>query len=193
MRQFNKIFGIGRSRTGTSSLDKALNLLGIKSFHVASKLTEYIKINKELGYSLLHGLERFRGYSDHPIDWLYKELDKMYPGSLFIYTRRDDREAWVRSMWSLPYHLEKGEEIWHKEGEESKWVESYETHEKEVREYFKDRDNYLELDITKDPNWEPICEFLEIYAPKKKFPHMAQSQVSAEVAKKVVKEVSLAN
>jgi len=45
MKKFNKIFGIGAQRTGTTSLTDALNELGIKTSHWMhnEELTEQIK------------------------------------------------------------------------------------------------------------------------------------------------------
>lgn len=168
MRYFNKVFGIGKSRTGTSSLNRALNQLGIKSVHKASYLTDYVKANMASGNFLLYGLEDYRGFSDHPIDWLYKELDKQYPNSLFIYTRRDDRQAWVRSMHILV-------EASREERNEDKWGREYEAHEQGVREYFKNRDDLLELEVKSPNKWEKICNFLQIDVPDKPFPHIGKS------------------
>jgi len=169
MRYFNKIFGIGTSRTGTSTLNRALNLLGIKSVHKASYLTDYVKVNMATGNFLLYGLEDYRGFSDHPIDWLYKELDKQYPNSLFIYTKRKDREAWIRSMHILVQASKEPRD-------EKKWREDYKKHQKDIYEYFKDRDDFLEIDITTGCGWKPICDFLEIDIPEEPFPHIGKSR-----------------
>lgn len=181
MRSFNKLFGIGKSRTGTSSLHKAFEILGIDSIHRALSLTEHVKYNIEQGFEkLLYGIDGHKGFTDHPIDWLYKQLDEQYPGSLFIYTKRDDWESWLESMHSLPYHLKFGEIIRHDDriNEEGQWLDWYRYHERIVREHFKGRDDYLEIDITqmKDDSWEPICTFLEVDIPNEPFPHVGKAE-----------------
>jgi Sulfotransferase domain len=45
-------------------------------------------------------------------------------------------------------------------------------HNDEVRAYFRDRpDDLLEIDISADPRWEPVCAFLGLPVPPVSFPH----------------------
>ncbi|NIR73097.1 hypothetical protein GWN75_31990, partial [candidate division KSB1 bacterium] len=85
---FMKVFGVGFLRTGTSSLTKALNLLGIKT----------LQVPKQLYYDIDHDIIReFEGFTDSPITLLYKELDKRHPNSKFIHTIRDEK-TWLTSI-----------------------------------------------------------------------------------------------
>jgi hypothetical protein len=84
MRKFNKIFGIGLNKTGTTSLHFALNSIGVRSFHYTTDLKEKFQNNLEAGLPLLSGLDEFNAFSDNPIPEYFKLLDEQYPGSLFI-------------------------------------------------------------------------------------------------------------
>src|ERR1700722_1042920 len=76
------VWGIGLTRTGTSSLNDALRILGFEAEHWPSL------------HSLLHG--HVRAATDECVAAVYKFLDLRYPGSKFILTERpiDD---WLRS------------------------------------------------------------------------------------------------
>ena len=82
MRPFNKIFGIGISRTGTSSLAEALTTLGIRTMHWPRNMGDFCS-NQAL--------------VDITVACRFKELDQIFPGSLFIYTERSSRN-WLTSV-----------------------------------------------------------------------------------------------
>ena len=90
--RFNKIFCIGLPRTGTTSLDMALNTIGIKSIHFPFSLYETDDLSI---------LDQYIAFVDTPIPMLYQKLDKICPGSGFILTARP-LEGWLKSMeWLL--------------------------------------------------------------------------------------------
>lgn len=78
-----KTFGIGLSRTGTSSLTFALRTLGYEAKHFPK---DPLEMSKE-----------YDALTDTTVARDYKELDKMYPGSKFILTVRDI-DDWLRSV-----------------------------------------------------------------------------------------------
>ena len=75
-----KILGLGLSKTGTSSLAAALNVLGFSCVHSAYP----------------HLLEQADAMLDTGAAVRFRELDVMYPGSKFILTIRD-RDSWLDS------------------------------------------------------------------------------------------------
>jgi hypothetical protein len=91
-----KIVGVGLSKTGTSSLNEALNLLGFKSIHY-----DTVRLNDVLDGSSPD--PDFRRYddvdavTDLPAAYFYDELMAAYPLSKAILTIRDE-EAWWRSI-----------------------------------------------------------------------------------------------
>ena len=121
-RSFNKVFCLGLSRTGTTSLFHALRALGLRPFHYplwlfskpeilglppfcpALRLNPYAawRRGKELKASRnLHDaralLEKHDAFTDLPIPLYYHSLDRFFPGSKFILTTRAV-ESWLQSM-----------------------------------------------------------------------------------------------
>ncbi|BAU55380.1 sulfotransferase [Mucilaginibacter gotjawali] len=122
-----KIFCIGLSRTGTTSIDHFLQSVGIKSIHFPLSLfafpdvvnsnykfsfnvtkTKYSKWRASKERKVLASAEppnellnKYDAFSDLPIPQYYKELYHVFPGSKFIYTTRP-LEKWLKSMkWML--------------------------------------------------------------------------------------------
>lgn len=181
MRKFNKIFCIGKSRTGTSSLAEALCMINIPTIHNAAPLTMLAENNIKSKMPPLAGVSHMRGFGDHPIDWMYKGLDKEYPNSLFILTIRKDRKKWLRSMHILNTASAESHD-------EKKLIKDYDDHLEDVYSYFKYRPkDLLILDITEGNGWKELCEFLEVEPPDVPFPHVGKSKGS-KMEKKAKKQ-----
>ena len=97
MSKRSKVFGIGYAKTATSSLAKALTILGYKCIHDPYNVlpiyfpSELEKFNKDS--STLEDNDAFIGV----VCLIYKELDTAYPGSKFILTVRDE-DRWLKSI-----------------------------------------------------------------------------------------------
>jgi Sulfotransferase domain len=76
------VWGIGLTRTGTLSLNRALEILGYRAVHYPTLQT------------LLH--EPLQAATDEPVAVTYKYLDFMYPNSKFVLTERDE-DDWIAS------------------------------------------------------------------------------------------------
>ena len=197
-----KVFGLGLSKTGTSSLTEALNLLGVRSVHYPHDEQTYDELRR--GCYRLSILEEYQGVLDITVAPFYAQLDGLYPGSKFILTVRD-REAWLRSCelhWRLML------EWWHKfprfkifhefisacvygtlEFSRDRFAYVYDTHLRNACDYFKDRPgDFLLLDICGGEGWEKLCPFLGLYsAPATPFPRANEwmhllMQASEEIA-----------
>jgi len=162
-----KIFGIGLSRTGTSSLTYALRILGYKACHFPRDLNT--------------SLEEYDALTDTPIARDYKRLDVLYPGSKFILTVRDI-PSWLKSMEK---HF-----MLHPASTKEKWIQqlrldlyqtidfdsallekSYIVHLETVKNYFKNRDSdLLIMNINDGDGWKTICPFLSKPIPTINFP-----------------------
>jgi hypothetical protein len=119
----SKVFGLGLSRTGTTSLNEALGLLGFRSKHFPiimrnNSMEARIKYRlnkwgKELGManplfpdctskssSTLDFIQpheaSFDAMTDLPVARFYQDLDRSFPESKFILTIRDE-EQWLES------------------------------------------------------------------------------------------------
>lgn len=128
-----KIFCIGLSRTGTTSLCEALKLLGYPTLHFPKQLLVHPEvISEELLFTPKLNLNffwtwrrrkeievidfqldrnlllKYDAFGDLPIPLYFDKLDQKFSGSKFIYTYRDE-EKWLKSMKWL---LEEGAVLW---------------------------------------------------------------------------------
>ena len=180
----SKVFGIGLSKTGTSSLDRALHELGIRSIHFPSDAVTHRELIA--GKYRLSILEKYQGATDIPIAPFYAQFDETYPNSKFILTVRDV-DSWLRSvahhwefMWQWAEHDRNFREFLEfitacaygvHRYEPSRFAFVYDQHQRGVREYFRDRPNdLLILDICGGDSWERLCPFLGVPVPERPFP-----------------------
>lgn len=192
-----RILCIGLHKTGTTSLHDALEILGYnsghwRSAHWAKKIWTEMTIR-----SRSPTLERCYALSDLPIPLLYREIDRAYPGSKFILTHRDEK-SWLRSVknhwdptknpfraqWDTdPFTHKIHRELYgRKNFDAGIFLERYRRHNKEVREYFKDRPaDLLELDIMEGKTWERLCGFLDIPYPDMPYPNKNISPMEIEI------------
>lgn len=174
----NKIFGIGLSKTGTTSLGAALEILGYRTKDFPS--VRYIP------HFLLHikagQLARFDAFTDIPTIPFYKELDRQFPGSRFIYTHRE-KEGWLKScelyprfnlpLQQLPLKIIKLRTAIYGtyKFDREKFSAAYDRHHEDVMNYFRHKpEQLLSLDIIGGDEWEPLCSFLNKPVPKTPYP-----------------------
>ncbi len=172
MREFNKIFGIGISRTGTSSLVVALNKLGISTIHWPLDM---------------ESICAHRASADITVACRFQQLDQMFPGSLFIYTERS-AESWVKSVEAHYQRvvddpvLKDGEKLFAMEADiriygfkhplECDFVEAYRRQHRAVLKHFVNRrEDLLRLNISAGQGWERLCSFLDLPILDIPFPH----------------------
>lgn len=169
-----KVFGIGFQKTGTTSLGRALELLGYRMHGVFGFLDPDIAEN-----ALPQAIELAQthdAFQDNPWSVLYQELDAEFPGSKFILTERPT-DQWIESV--VRHFGTRSEPMreWiygdgRPRGNEQLYVDRYERHNREVRAYFQDRpDDLLIMNVTNGEGWETLCPFLGIDVPKQAFPH----------------------
>ena len=177
-----KIFGIGFQKTGTSSLNRALRILG---FHAVGG----IRINHPKGVTLptplrtadilalaLARAKEADAFNDNPWPLLYREMDGAFPGAKFILTVREP-ERWLASLvrhfgetpndvmrwiYGVPYP----------KGHEAEILRVYKAHNDAVQSYFAGRPNdLLIIDFEAGEGWEKLCPFLGRAVPSAPFPH----------------------
>lgn len=174
-----KIFCIGFQKTGTTSLGKALEMLG---YDVCGPIgvTDPRIGEKALEWAA-ERIPAYDAFQDNPWPLLYKELDAMWPGSKFILTTRNPR-SWIRSMRKYFGDYEAPAEVWiygdHCTPLKAprRCLQRYKRHNREVRDYFKDRpDDFIEIDFSKGHGWEELCGFLDRQVPDKPFPRSLKS------------------
>jgi hypothetical protein len=178
-----KLFGIGLSRTATTSLHAALQALGIRSIHWVNPQSRNVITADDF---LL-----FDAFSDIPVSYQFEQLYHTFPNARFIYTTRSV-ESWEKSVKrhyqkilgvSLPHELRApahaqrfdfsaGPMEMNLYGRYRTWREAFEAYEQRVRSFFQDKppEKLLELGICAGEGWEKLCAFLERPIPTQPFP-----------------------
>lgn len=187
MSDINKIFGIGMSRTGTTTLARCFKILGLgphKCFD--GELKEWVAAGSDLK-RVFAVADNYKTFEDNPWYILYKELDERYPGSKFILTVRRDSLTHAKSSWThgVQQGVRRG-----KPTEEyiNEKIHVYEAHNQGVMEYFRDRPkDLLVVCWEKGDGWDKLCGFLGLADPNAPIPHMNAGRYrnSSEVLQKV--------
>ena len=180
-----KVFGIGLSRTGTTSLTEALRVLGYRAVHFPLAIAR-----EDEGCLTLDAREaaRFDALTDTPVALFFRELDAAFPGSKFILTTRSV-DAWLASMRRLrasyafmrfvPKVARLTEALYGKTAyaDEAALRQYFERHRTQVETYFGDRmgRDVLVLDFESGAGWPEVCTFLERAVPSTPFPHANKS------------------
>lgn len=163
-----KVFGIGLSKTGTTSLATALGQLGLEVLHGGRRFV----------FEPPENLAALDGATDE-LALAYPLLDEKFPQSKFILTVREksawlascqhhfrrpiDPEHWVGQMLFQLY----GTNVFNDEA----FSAGYERHLAGVRQYFAARpQDLLLMDIASGEGFEKLCPFLGRPAPSREFP-----------------------
>lgn len=161
-----KVFGIGLSRTGTTTLSSVLAQMGLKSIHYCEFLMgdcpDWERCNA------------WDALGDAPIPLYYQALDARFPDSLFILTTRD-KTSWLRSMKWMYSH---GEALWGWGPETHQYLKQFygtarynraqlerhwDAYHAGVREYFRTQpERYMEIHLNQGFDTDAICRFLGI-------------------------------
>ena len=192
-----KVFGLGLSRSGTTSLNGALELLGYRAIHFPRVRFRATRLGARLGRRDLRlawaTTRRFDAISDITILPFYKELDARFPGSKFVLTVRE-KEAWLDSCANFrkfrpefdspPELLELrrlvyGTPFFDREA----FATAYDRHHAEIRETFARRPgDLLELDVCSGEGFELLCPFLGVDVPDEPFPWQNRRPATHAVA-----------
>lgn len=197
-----RIFGIGMHKTATTSLSRALKILGFDSAHWkdAHWAKAIWKQMNENGKSIK--LEHHYALSDLPIPLLYEKIDRAYPGSKFILTVRDE-QRWLRSVqnhWDAeknPFRYQWDDDPFthrihqmlygRRDFDAEIFLERYRRHNAEVREYFKNRpDDLLVMDMDRGAGWRELCEFVERPEPGVAYPFAFKTEEYGQLVTEIV-------
>lgn len=176
-----KIFGLGLSKTGTSSLCEALRILGYRAVHNPTDDESMLSLLS--GSLTCRAIEENDAVCDIMFSRHFRELDRLFPHSVFILTERD-REAWhascARHWMGRSVSLGK---LWNEELVDFQvygaaiyrrpiFDAAYEQHSRGVKEYFSRSDRLLLLNICAGEGWQKLCRFLGVSIPGIPFPHV---------------------
>jgi tetratricopeptide (TPR) repeat protein len=185
-RTRGKVFGIGLSRTGTTSLAAALAQLGLLTLHWANRLTGEMLSDSDLPL--------FDAFLDTPACMNFERNYYLYPQSKFIYTTRPWPDwvgswtAYTQHRWQLsgyddiadimqrPDQFEFGTQfadvhlaLYYNHGS---YEQAFDAYDRRVRIFFADKpaDRFLQLDLFGGDGWAKLCAFLGVDPPDGAFP-----------------------
>lgn len=177
-----RIFNVGMNKTGTSSFANAMRRLGVGPVASERVVQRTGMIEMLIEHGNYEPALRFAGvyrvFEDRPWNvWdMYRRLDERYPGSRFVLTSRKP-ESWWRSVsrWitvTKPHIAE----LYQKHLKaaslsEKDMVGAYLRYNQEVCDYFKNREDFLVVNFEAGDAWEPLCNFLNLPVPDRRFPH----------------------
>ncbi|MEM1413775.1 MAG: sulfotransferase [Myxococcota bacterium] len=164
-----KIFGIGLSRTGTTSLTHALGALGVRATH------DCLPLFREPLHPMVAAHEAF---VDTPVPLRFPLYDRCFPGSRFVLTTRA-RDAWLKSMrwlfehgkawWRWPLEVHQYHQALYGSAafDEGRLVATFDAYHAAVDEYFAERpDDLLRLDVSRPDALALLAAFLDRPPPE---------------------------
>lgn len=189
-----KVFGIGLSRTGTTSLSRALSILGYDT-------ADWMHEGRVSGWSEFYEKD---AVTDVSCSLQFESLYFTFKKSKFVYTKRS-RSEWTRSIknhygagrpseliddWKSEAYWERNQNwefynsfksaqiqkclyIGHKT-----WEAAYESYDERVRAFFDDKPEhrFLAMNIPDGDGWSKLCTFLGVDLPDQPFPHKNRSK-----------------
>lgn len=197
-----KVFCIGRNKTGTTSLEFALNEFGYAMGNQAEGellVNSYATNDWDKIIKYCNSADAFQ---DAPFSWpnTWLFLHHAFPEAKFILTIRDE-EKWYKSITSFHTKLFANNErvptkedlikatyrykgfmwdanraIW-KTPEDDIYnkeilIANYNRHNEDVLHYFKEKQNFLCVDISKQDSYLKLAQFLDKEPLHECFPHL---------------------
>ena len=172
-----RIFLIGFNKTATRAFAAFFEGNGVPAVHWdENKMAQAMVSNLSRGLKVLDGYDlQFKFYSDFISlteseriegNAFFREMDLNYPGSYFILNTRDT-SSWIlsRELHNQGAFFEKNMSIMQTSDPEvvrAQWRVEKEAHEKEVRAYFKNRRDFIEIDINLEDIPQKLEEFLDM-------------------------------
>ncbi len=179
-----KVVGIGLNKTGTKTLGVCLRHWGFKHVscdHAAFTLWRTGRLGELLTYA-----GAYDSFEDWPWPLVYKDIDRAFPGTKFILTRRADAETWFTSV--CQHASRKGPSEYRRyiyghgmpHDHRTDHIEFYDAHNRSVREYFENRPgDFLEVCWEEGSGWDVLASFLAVERPEMTFPHANRSALKA--------------
>lgn len=183
-----KIFCVGFQKTGTTSIHRALDMLGYRVCGPAGR--------KPAWQALLAGqtpdqvlpdlIDSWDAFEDNPFFWprlvsedrsFFEWAYERYPDARFVLTVRLERDRWLRSFERLykrqmeskrEVFLQKHREIYPEDaliaGDLDVCADLYEAYNERVRSFFADKPagQFIELCWERGDGWDELRDFLDV-------------------------------
>lgn len=201
-----KIFVIGRNKTGTTSIKVCLQELG---YRIGDQKTaelfidDYAKGNFD---NILAYCESAEVFQDAPFSWpnTYKHVYKKYPKAKYILLERDSSDEWFNSV--VRFHskiINNGNPVsaedlkdfsYRRKGflwqvaqvvygvTESEiynrdiYIKNYESYNEEVKEFFENKENFLFIKLTDSDAREKLAKFINRKPEEVRIPHVNRTK-----------------
>jgi hypothetical protein len=183
-----KIFCIGFYKTGTTTLFEALKVLGFRTIN-GDKPGSYpgaddgatLLRQVAAGDYRLPTLDLFDAFTDNPYFHLWREMYAQFPDARYILSVREEQQ-WLDScvkfyrnrrvrpmrLWMFGKHADPSQNSQSRQA----WLDAYRAHNAAVRAHFATRrEQFLELNIIREPRWNELCTFLRVPVPAAPLPH----------------------
>jgi hypothetical protein len=163
-----KILGVGLNKTGTTSVTKALDILGYKCLHNHELITAKYRNNELPGL-----IDKYDFLCDgFCYTHMLQFLSENYPDAVFLCTQRP-MEDWIISRTIHDLHARV---CWPIVGrnrhiDTKMYEEIFYQHQQDIQTYLIDKGrNVFDL-IVPQLNWKVLCDIFDKPIPKQKFPH----------------------
>lgn len=168
------VFGVGLSKTGSTSMATAMPMLG---YQTKDQIFDLNEVDAPVEAATDPNQRYY--YKITPIAKKFSEVDKKYPGAKFILTVRNV-DDWLKScarQFRKP--VEPGTPGFQRRMEtfgaavfnEDSFRESFARHVQEIKDYFRGREqDLLVIDVCGGEGWDKLCKFLGEKVPSEVFP-----------------------
>ena len=201
-----KIFVIGRNKTGTTSLGSCLESLGYflgDQSRGELFIDDYAESDFE---NILKYCDSAEVFQDAPFSWpgTYRYVFEKYPEAKYILLERESAMEWYQSLVRFHHELLNSDApitaealkncryrrtgwLWkvqqavYKVSEENiyctrTYIDNYERHNLEVKEFFSNSTNFLSLVLSSDDAEEKLAKFLGYRKEKVHIPHLNRTK-----------------
>ena len=205
IRNRRKVFCIGRNKTGTTSISHVLAEFGyIVADQRRGELLIKEYSSGDWG-SIVSFAKYAEAFQDAPFSWpdTWRSLYSAYPDALYILTTREDKD-WYDSLVRFHSKLfgQNGEvpryedlvnseycytgfmwdvfKVVHNADkshpyDKNKIMSIYRKHNQDIRKFFLNKPNFLEIDVSDDNSYLRLCNFLSVDPLRDRFPHLNKS------------------
>lgn len=203
----NKVFGLGLSRTGTTSLTVALHSQGFSTYHALPHLIDWKNYNASSSVPPVsrYWADAYDAQTDIQSSLVFEELAELYPDAKFVYGFRDP-DVWARSMLRF---MDKHANLWHclqavydaglpvpatsllftkmygdwPHHGLAEWRAAFERHDAHVARFFRGSpERLLNISLAGGSNpWPDLAKFLGIPTPEGPWPRADVFEVSARL------------
>lgn len=163
-----RTFCVGMNKTGTMSLARAFELLGLRVWHDAAGAARLMEQAAARGLPVLSGFDHCDCYADKPFVFWYRQLDADYPGSRFILNTRDN-DAWIASRIA---HTERWNSRQRRPEEPVREIDPprelalKDRLEAEIKAHFAaSPERFMVFDVCAGDGWSRLCPFLGLPVP----------------------------